>query len=192
MPALAVPGYWRTAAKRAWDTFSLHQGVGGIALPGFIVFIGYLLGAAENTIGKWTGLAGGFAVALIWYMIVLLVITPPQLWRESQAKLQPALEVVYDGDNSLFRPSTHETYRLRLTNTGVQSLSGVKARITSVPTAPYLRGIVPISLRAQHGENPPFTLNDNAPLWLDCFEVGPELFADFRTPLGPYLRRDLQ
>lgn len=170
MTRTTTPKYWRTAIKHAWNTFSFHQGIGGVVIPALILFLGYLLGENSETIGRWTGVAGSVGVLLGWYLIVLLFVTPRQLWLEAQSKLSPSLLVTFDATNSLFSYPAHETYRLRVLNTGVASVADVRVRVVNAPTASYLRGMLPISLRRMHGGDPPFALNDNAPLFVDFLE----------------------
>src|ERR1043165_8440041 len=142
MTRTTTPKYWRTAIKHAWDTFSFHQGVGGVVVPALILFLGYLLGENSETIGRWTGVAGSVGVLLGWYLIVLLFVTPRQLWRQAQSKLSPSLLVTFDATNSLFSYPAHETYRLRVLNTGVASVADVRVRVVNAPTASYLRGML--------------------------------------------------
>jgi hypothetical protein len=101
----------------------------------------------------------------------------------AERRLAPSLNIEYDRLNSLFTPK-HETYRLRVWNSGVDTIDDVWVRLVaaSTPSDHYLQGFLPITLRAQHTTGgAPFTLNDCAPLFIDFLECADRLTAQITT-----------
>ena len=174
----ALPGYWGAAVRKAWETFSLHTGVAGLLLPVVTGFAGYAVGARAETIGVWRGVLGGVAVAVAYYFLILLLITPRKLWNETQRKLIPWLDFYSSPHDSLLTGDERgETYRLVVVNNSVKTIDNVWVRVISGPTESHLNGAFPIWLREQHSEvGGPFVLNGGgAKLLIDLFQYSATL-----------------
>jgi hypothetical protein len=115
-----------------------------------------------------------------WGVVAFLVAAFFVVWRKTlhraekaEESLQPRLNVEYDNDKSLFDAPRSATYRLRVSNLGITTIDGVRVRVMNIPTAPQLAGVLPITLREQHGGEAPFTLNNTA-LFIDLLEYSEE------------------
>lgn len=177
-----LPGYWRTAMKRAWDTFSLHTGVAGLILPILLGGFGYIVGVRAETVGALKGMIGGVACAVTYYAIILFVVTPRQLWNEAQGKIRPVFAFGSKAHSPIYWRATsygdeklhkqHQTLRIEVCNTGVTAIPETRVRLVNIAPLPDNAGNLPFTLKrhdAKQGDPPEFILPSGTAVPVNVF-----------------------
>jgi len=155
--------YWSANVRKSYELVTRHGGILGFIAP-LATVIASTIGVSALTASRVTTALGGIGVGLLLYFVaVMLFVTPAMMWHDLHVRTQPKIAFIEHPDNTAFDRTNFSLYeRVTVKNlNATAALTDVEVVLTDIVPRPgdFMTVMVPLHpMHATANEGAKFNL----------------------------------